>query len=132
MSLIESYFKEKDEQQKQLQKSSTMTIQGFGFTGDKPFIEIKFKSGFSTRVFFNYNGITLWNGAKDGVIQSVKKFIIENKWFLQNCLKPTQNYKEYLNILEKIKELESGQEKNRLTSNQIGMNNYMTIRKGWY
>lgn len=127
MSLIESYFKEKELQKKQ----SSLSLEGFGFLENKPFIEVKFKSGFIAKVYISHTGIELWNGANEGVKQSVKNFIIENKWELEKHLKKHQCFKDYDNIIKKIIELQTGQKTKQLTAREIGIQNYITNYQRW-
>lgn len=127
MSLIESYFKEKEQQKKQ----SSMKFEGFGFLNKKPFVEIRFKSGFTTKVFFSYAGVELWNGANEGVKLAIKNFIIENLWELRKYLKPNQSYKDFDDIRKKIYELKSGEKTKQMTAREIALHNYRAVYQGW-
>lgn len=127
MSLIESYFKEKEQQKRQ----SSLALEGFGFLENKPFVEVKFKSGFIAKVYISHTGVELWNGANEGVKQSVKNFIIENKFELKKHLKPNQSYKDYLELTEKIRELQTGERTRRETARDVGIHNYKAVYQGW-
>lgn len=127
MSLIESYFKEKEQQKRQ----SSLALEGFGFLENKPFVEVKFKSGFIAKVYISHTGVELWNGANEGVKQSVKNFIIENKFELKKHLKPNQSYKDYLELTEKIRELQTGERTRRETAREIALHNYKAVYQGW-
>lgn len=127
MSLIESYFKEKEQQKRQ----SSLALEGFGFLENKPFVEVKFKSGFIAKVYISHTGVELWNGANEGVKQSVKNFIIENKFELKKHLKPNQSYKDYLELTEKIRELQTGERTRRETTREIALDNYKAVYQGW-
>lgn len=127
MSLIESYFKEKEQQKRQ----SSLVLEGFGFLENKPFVEVKFKSGFIAKVYISHTGVELWNGANEGVKQSVKNFIIENKFELKKYLKPNQSYKDYLELTEKIRELQTGEKTKKMSAKDIGLYNYKAVYQGW-
>lgn len=127
MSLIESYFKEKEQQKRQ----SSLSLEGFGFLENKPFVEVKFKSGFIAKVYISHTGIELWSGANEGVKQSVKKFIIENKQELRKHIKSNQTYKDYLELADKIKELQTGEKTKRMTAREIALHNYKAVYQGW-
>ncbi|MGL4998565.1 MAG: hypothetical protein ACRC5T_06300 [Cetobacterium sp.] len=53
-----------------------MQVVGFGFKRNKPYANIQWKSGNVTPAYFNHEGVELWEGCPDRLVESVKGLLL--------------------------------------------------------